>query len=237
VRLALLLSSSLWRPSVLASAAAHGAVAAVAAAGAVSVAPPASPLPSPAVWEVRAEEPVHPPVADPGPSPANGEPSPTVEAPLGLPPEADVVVEDDPVLEAPEPVSVPVDAGPAAPAARLRAASRRPSSPPSVAARASAAAPAGPTHRRVSPPTPRATNLEPAYPAEALANRWQGVTTLRLTIDAEGRVARVVLERSSGHAVLDAAAAAAVREWTFFPASVDGVPTAVTVLKPVVFTL
>lgn len=41
------------------------------------------------------------------------------------------------------------------------------------------------------------------YPTEARSRRLQGVTYIRVTMDRQGRVLSAVMERTSGHAVLD----------------------------------
>jgi protein TonB len=78
-------------------------------------------------------------------------------------------------------------------------------------------------------------NPPPTYPAEAYVLRLQGTVLLRLHIAATGNIARVELVKTSGHAVLDAAAASAVRQWRAQPAMRDGRPVATTRLLPVRF--
>lgn len=80
-------------------------------------------------------------------------------------------------------------------------------------------------------------NRPPRYPDIARQNRWQGTVLLKLAIDAAGRVTDVQVERSSGYALLDAEAAAAVRIWRGEPALRDGVPVASVEYLPVRFRL
>jgi len=80
-------------------------------------------------------------------------------------------------------------------------------------------------------------NRPPVYPPSAIAARLQGTVIVRLRIDAEGNVANLQIERSSGHALLDAAAVQAVRHWRFVPAQRRGRPVATTVRLPVRFSL
>ena len=61
-------------------------------------------------------------------------------------------------------------------------------------------------------------NPAPAYPVQAIRNRWQGVVTLRLQITESGEVAKVDVIQSSGHQVLDRAAVDAVKRWRGKPA-------------------
>jgi periplasmic protein TonB len=85
---------------------------------------------------------------------------------------------------------------------------------------------------------PRALdNPQPVYPEAAIANRWHGQVLLRLSVTEAGRVQRVEIAASSGVAVLDEAAVAAVRQWRFQPATQDSVPVGTSVLLPVVFEL
>ena len=58
---------------------------------------------------------------------------------------------------------------------------------------------------------------------------------LRVSVDADGSVAAVSVEKGSGHGALDAAAAEAVAHWTFRPATEDGRPVPSVVLQPVTF--
>jgi len=58
----------------------------------------------------------------------------------------------------------------------------------------------------------------PPYPAAARAQRLEGLVVLSVLVGANGRVVDVSVASSSGHAVLDQAAAGAVKNWTFAPA-------------------
>ncbi|MDX2227198.1 MAG: energy transducer TonB [Verrucomicrobiae bacterium] len=80
-------------------------------------------------------------------------------------------------------------------------------------------------------------NPAPRYPEEARANRWEGVVMLLVGVSAQGRVDSISVESSSGHAVLDAAALKAVREYRFRPAEVMGVPVPCTLKVPIRFKL
>lgn len=61
-------------------------------------------------------------------------------------------------------------------------------------------------------------NPRPEYPGLATRRRWQGEVLLRALVDAQGDVARVEVESSSGHDILDQAALKTVRRWKFHPA-------------------
>lgn len=75
----------------------------------------------------------------------------------------------------------------------------------------------------------------PAYP-EALACAGVGGTVqLRVLIGTDGHIGKTELVTSSGNRELDAAAQAAVREWTFNPALQAGRPTAQWITVPMTF--
>ena len=80
-------------------------------------------------------------------------------------------------------------------------------------------------------------NRPPRYPQIAEQRRWEGVVMLRITIAADGRVTRVEVAESSGHAVLDAEAANTVRTWRGTPARRGGRPIETEELLPVRFRL
>ena len=80
-------------------------------------------------------------------------------------------------------------------------------------------------------------NRPPRYPQIAEQRRWEGVVMLRITIAADGRVTRVEVAESSGHAVLDAEAANTVRTWRGTPARRGGKPIETEELLPVRFRL
>lgn len=78
----------------------------------------------------------------------------------------------------------------------------------------------------------------PPYPREALRDGLEGTVVLRLLVDVDGRPIDVVVERSSGHRVLDVAARRHVlAKWTFRPAMRDGRPVQAIGLLPVEFSL
>lgn len=81
------------------------------------------------------------------------------------------------------------------------------------------------------------SNRPPRYPEQARQRGWQGTVYLRLTLDEQGQVVRVEVDRSSGYPVLDAEAANAVRQWRAEPAQVNGRPVSSEELLPVRFEL
>lgn len=63
---------------------------------------------------------------------------------------------------------------------------------------------------------------QPAYPIPAMRRGMQGVVTLLVAVDVEGKVTQVRLLESSGHGILDRAAQDAVAKWRFTPATEGG---------------
>lgn len=66
----------------------------------------------------------------------------------------------------------------------------------------------------------------PRYPALALARGEQGTVTLRIFVEATGRIREAQVHQSSGSARLDEAAVASTRTWTLEPGRQDTRPTA-----------
>lgn len=62
----------------------------------------------------------------------------------------------------------------------------------------------------------------PRYPREAMEQGLSGRSLLKVLIDAQGAVAAVVVERSSGHALLDEAAVEELRGWHFIRTDTKG---------------
>ena len=81
----------------------------------------------------------------------------------------------------------------------------------------------------------RTMYMEPVYPAIARAARAQGPVILEAVIDADGRVTSVRVLRSI--ALLDQAAIAAVQQWRFTPARLNGEAIPVVMTVTVNFTL
>lgn len=75
------------------------------------------------------------------------------------------------------------------------------------------------------------------YPVQALRQHEQGRLQLRVLIDADGKVQKVAIERSSGSPRLDQAALQSVRQWRFVPAQRDGQGIASWVIVPIEFSL
>jgi TonB family protein len=82
-----------------------------------------------------------------------------------------------------------------------------------------------------------AGNSPAVYPDLARQRGYEGVVLVRLHIDAHGRVKYAEVAKSSGHAILDAAAITTVRRWEGLPATLAGQPIATVELLPFRFRL
>ena len=76
-----------------------------------------------------------------------------------------------------------------------------------------------------------------AYPRLALARGWEGTVLLSVRVSPDGTPIEVGVKETSGHAVLDEAAMAAVRTWQFKPARVDQEAVSSVVEVPIRFHL
>jgi protein TonB len=147
------------------------------------------------------------------------------------------------------PITLPAMAQVQAPAAQAPAPAQAAAQVPAQAA-TPAAAPSSdpaPAAESVMPASTRSTdadykaaylnNPRPAYPLLAIRQGAQGQVLLLVDVLTDGRAGRIELEKSSGHAALDAAAINAVRACRFTPARKDGLLAAQTVSIPIQFNL
>ena len=79
--------------------------------------------------------------------------------------------------------------------------------------------------------------LKLRYPPMSMRQREQGTVMLRVLVDASGSVQRIEIERSSGHAKLDAAARDAVQRARFKPVLRDGQAISAWGIVPIEFRL
>ena len=147
------------------------------------------------------------------------------------------------------PITLPAMAQVQAPAAQAPAPAQAAAHVPAQAATPAAAPSSGPAPaaESVMPASTRSTdadykaaylnNPRPAYPLLAIRQGAQGQVLLLVEVLTDGRAGRIELEKSSGHAALDAAAINAVRAWRFTPARKDGLLAAQTVSIPIQFNL
>lgn len=83
-----------------------------------------------------------------------------------------------------------------------------------------------------------AANPAPAYPSSALRAQEQGTVLLEVLVDVDGRPIEVKVSRSSGSRALDLAARKQVlANWTFRPATRNGVAVEAIGIVPVEFKL
>ncbi|WP_322041038.1 TonB family protein [Burkholderia diffusa] len=185
---------------------------------------------------LAARAPAVPPVQPPRPLPITVEltrpPEPLPQAAHPPPP----VVPPKPLKQAPTPpkpqtprAAVPHPAlAPAAVPQASREAAPVPTAPAIAAPAAVTPAPAAPV-RETAPIGDAAylRNPAPDYPAFAQDQGWEGHVVLRVHVLANGTPDTVDVRTSSGRRLLDTAAVAAVKRWTFVPAkrgdeAVDG---------------
>ncbi|WP_156302684.1 energy transducer TonB, partial [Methylogaea oryzae] len=80
-------------------------------------------------------------------------------------------------------------------------------------------------------------NPAPKYPMLAKERHWEGLVVLKVQVLADGSSGGVSVEQSSGHDVLDEAAAEAARHWRFVPAKRGEDNVTSVVLVPIEFKL
>ena len=78
--------------------------------------------------------------------------------------------------------------------------------------------------------------VEAAYPPEAEARKLEGRVVLSIDISATGEVTRAEVVEPAGHG-FDEAALAAIRQFRFVPAELDGKPSAVRITYAYDFVL
>jgi protein TonB len=104
---------------------------------------------------------------------------------------------------------------------------------PAPAVAAAAAAPIAPPNL----PGGMAERCPPKYPRAALRDGIQGRVVMRVRVSADGRPLIAEIAVSSGSALLDEAALAALRACRFTPAMQDGRPVAFTYEVPYRFRI
>ncbi|WP_423382029.1 energy transducer TonB [Burkholderia sp. LMG 32019] len=185
---------------------------------------------------LAARTPAAPPVQPPRPLPMTVEltrpPEPLPQAAHPPPP----AVPPKPLKQAPTPPKLPKPSAaiahpapaPAAASQATREAAPAMAAPAAPAQAAPAPAPAAPV-RETAPIGDAAylRNPAPDYPAFAQDQGWEGRVVLRVHVLANGTPDSVDVRTSSGRRMLDNAAVAAVKRWTFVPAkrgdeAVDG---------------
>jgi protein TonB len=89
----------------------------------------------------------------------------------------------------------------------------------------------------VTNPRFRAPPAPPVYPPRAIEMALTGTAVIRALVGPDGATQEIRLWRSSGTTLLDQAALAAVRRWSFEPARSAGAPIAAWVEVPVRFQM
>ena len=141
----------------------------------------------------------------------------------------------------PQPIKHPAQPHPAAPHPIVQAqppvVSEVPSNIPAVEAPADPApVPSAPVETAPSPLAYGSRTHVP-YPIEAARRREHGTVILRVLVGTDGRAQTVEIESSSGSPRLDAAARAAVAQWTFRAGTRDGLAYAAWARVPITFDL
>jgi TonB family protein len=77
----------------------------------------------------------------------------------------------------------------------------------------------------------------PVFPQSAIRNKHQGTVVLMIHVDAQGNIADIRIDKSSGYSELDASALVAVRQWRFMAAMQNGVAQSGWARVPVNFNL
>lgn len=72
----------------------------------------------------------------------------------------------------------------------------------------------------------RIHNPNPAYPLKARENNWEGVSVLKVQVQANGQIGEITVLQSSGYPLLDQAAVKAVKQWRYRPALKNGIAVA-----------
>lgn len=153
------------------------------------------------------------------PPPPERQPPPRVPVHRAAPPPPAPVTPTRSVIEAP-PAPAPVDVVPEHPAT------------PAATSGVAAASAVGESRRLAYDGA-----LKLRYPATALRARQQGEVLLNVLVDADGKVQRVEIARSSGHADLDTAAREAAQRAHFRPVLRDGQAVPAWGVVPIEFRL
>ena len=81
------------------------------------------------------------------------------------------------------------------------------------------------------------SNPAPVYPHPARRDGWEGLVALKVLVEADGRPAQVIIEKSSGHSVLDDSAFKTVEKWQFTAARRGPVKFSSWITIPIRFSL
>jgi protein TonB len=187
---------------------------------------------------IEPPEPEQPPPPDPPEAPALV--SPFRSEPVAFEPTEPLTIDlhlQDVPLPEPKVVARPKPELPPAPPPPVPPAPEPISVAEAEATEAPPEEPAGEERAAVRSPVAVASNPPPPYPRLARRRGYEGLVIVRARVSRDGKCLAAEVTRSSGHTVLDAAAAAAVRAWRFRPATSDGTPVEAEVEVPIRFEL
>jgi protein TonB len=203
-------------------------------AQAAVAAPPDAPLPPDPVLQAAAETALE--VSPP--------PKPVQQVAADVPPAAQTLPPPPPSRPAArrQPIESRPEAAPAVAAVKpAHPVSLSTSAPAAQAAPAATAAAPAPQPQGEIPVIREARFREPPtparYPSRAIDLSQQGTVIVRALVAPDGKADEIVVWRSSGYALLDAAALRAVRGWSFEPASVGSRRITAWVEVPVRFAI
>ena len=80
-------------------------------------------------------------------------------------------------------------------------------------------------------------NPAPVYPEYARTQGWEGSVLLKVFVNTDGTVGQIVVDRSSGHKILDGAALKTVKTWQFLPARMGKLSFSSWIKIPIRFRL
>ncbi|MEO7994867.1 MAG: TonB family protein [bacterium] len=180
---------------------------------------------------IKIQLPENPPAPIPHPDSRQGgdvPPTPSVEVPEATPSQAVEEPAETPAIAPPAtdaPATIPAETAPSETPAETPAES----APPAIDRAA--------LTRDYVALVRAEVGAEKHYPAQAKRLKRTGTATARLTINADGSLASVVLQSSAGTESLDNAALEAIRAAAPFPAIPDGLHAPLTIELPLQFSL
>jgi protein TonB len=184
---------------------------------------PSVPLDVPEQARTLEESRLDPPPLDPPPDPVE-------EPPLDL---DDEWIDEAPALpDRPEPLSLDPARMPRVTMPRRPAAVAQPPAPVPPAPEPATQPPDVASETAIVQEAPVIDAPRPVYPRRAIELALEGTVTLLALVKADGTVEACEVESSSGHALLDEAARAALKRWRFKPRVIDGIARPFTARVP-----
>ncbi|HUX20780.1 MAG TPA: energy transducer TonB [Spirochaetia bacterium] len=168
-----------------------------------------------------------PPAPEKGATPAKPAPTPAPPPPP---------VEESPPAHVP-PKAASGDQGDGSPQGGQISGKDEPGRVGGTAGPGAAAAPSVGSAPPASTPARVSGELGVAYPVIARERGFQGTVVVEVQVDADGRAGAVQVTRTSGHRILDSAAAEAARSGSYRPATEGGQPVGSSIELTVTFQL